>query len=170
MNSLRSAILRLFDRMHFGLLRKKYIDDEHRIAFEEFIKWLLKKSVHNLYPSAPYERKATAIEILLCATNVTSSLQTEEIDNGYARVLTEELLQNQDATRVLLKASLDSFMCKWDENEGWGETTGESSYAFCSFRSVDVDVEGEKLTLLAPSPTPPPSMVLIKSSIKWTDS
>jgi hypothetical protein len=110
MNSLRSAILRLFDRMHFGLLRKKYIDDEHRIASEEFIKWLLKKSVHNLYPSAPYERKATAIEILLCATNVMSSLQTEEIDNGYARVLTEELLQNQDATRVLLKASLDS----WD--------------------------------------------------------
>ena len=110
MNSLRSAISRLFDRIHFGLLRKKYIDDEHRIASEDFIKWLLKKSVLNLYPAAPYERKATAIEILSCARNVTSSPQGEGIDNGYARILSEELLQSEAATRVLLNASLDS----WD--------------------------------------------------------
>ena len=57
MNSLKSAISRLFDRIHFGLLRKKYIDDQHRIASEDFIRWLLKKSVDSLYPAAPYERK-----------------------------------------------------------------------------------------------------------------
>ena len=110
MNSLKSAISRLFDRIHFGLLRKKYIDDQHRISSEDFIRWLLKKSVDSLYPAAPYERKATAIEILSCARNVTSILQEEGIDNGYAKVLSEELLYNEDVIRVLLKSSLDS----WD--------------------------------------------------------
>ena len=114
MNSLRTAISRLFERINFGLIRNKYNDDEHKNRLIEFTRWLLKKSVHGLYPSAPYERKATAIEILTCARNVMLSVEkfsaAAGVDDAYAKVISEELLHNKDTIGVLLKASMDS----WD--------------------------------------------------------